>query len=250
MEGLKHHSKRIWIFLLLLVAWFAACQLELWSSYLLPSPQKVASTALVMLNSGELLEAVLVSLRRVFIGFCLAFVISFILGVWGALVPKVRPYYETLLDFIRHVPPLSLIPLLILWAGIGEASKIIIIVLATFAPMLLNIDAGLGGCDKKLLEVGKTLGFNTKELFTKIMLPAAGPSIFVGLRVGLGYSLRAIIGAELVAASSGLGYMILDAQTMSRTDKAIVGIIAIGLLGLCLDWLLGKLIQRLFPYVE
>lgn len=250
MEGLKHHSKRIWIFLLLLVAWFAACQLELWSSYLLPSPQKVASTALAMLNSGELLEAVLMSLRRVFIGFCLAFVISFILGVWGALVPKVRPYYETLLDFIRHVPPLSLIPLLILWAGIGEASKIIIIVLATFAPMLLNIDAGLGGCDKKLLEVGKTLGFNTKELFTKIMLPAAGPSIFVGLRVGLGYSLRAIIGAELVAASSGLGYMILDAQTMSRTDKAIVGIIAIGLLGLCLDWLLGKLMQKLFPYVE
>lgn len=250
MEGLKHHSKRIWIFLLLLVAWFGACQLELWSSYLLPSPQKVAGTAIAMLNSGELLEAVLVSLRRVFIGFCLAFVLSFVLGVWGALVPKVRPYYETLLDFIRHVPPLSLIPLLILWAGIGEASKIIIIVLATFAPMLLNIDAGLGGCDKKLLEVGKTLGFNTQELFLKIMLPAAGPSIFVGLRVGLGYSLRAIIGAELVAASSGLGYMILDAQTMSRTDKAIVGIIAIGLLGLCLDWLLGKLMRRLFPYLE
>lgn len=250
MEGLKHQSKKIWIFLLLLVAWFLACQLELWSSYLLPSPQKVASTALVMLNSGELLEAVLVSLRRVFIGFGLAFVMSFILGVWGALVPKVRPYYETLLDFIRHVPPLSLIPLLILWAGIGEASKIIIIVLATFAPMLLNIDAGLSGCDKKLLEVGKTLGFTKKQLFQKIMLPAAGPSIFVGLRVGLGYSLRAIIGAELVAASSGLGYMILDAQTMSRTDKAIVGIIAIGLLGLCLDWLLGKLMRRLFPYLE
>ena len=250
MEWLKHHSKRIWIFLLLLVAWFTACQLELWSSYLLPSPQKVAGTAIAMLNSGELLEAVLVSLRRVFIGFCLAFVLSFVLGVWGALVPKVRPYYETLLDFIRHVPPLSLIPLLILWAGIGEASKIIIIVLATFAPMLLNIDAGLGGCDKKLLEVGKTLGFSKKELFTKIMLPAAGPSVFVGLRVGLGYSLRAIIGAELVAASSGLGYMILDAQTMSRTDKAIVGIIAIGLLGLCLDWLLGKLMHRLFPYLE
>lgn len=250
MEGLKHHSKRIWIFLLLLVAWFMVCQLELWSSYLLPSPQKVAGTAIAMLNSGELIEAVLVSLRRVFIGFCLAFALSFSLGVWGALVPKVRPYYETLLDFIRHVPPLSLIPLLILWAGIGEASKIIIIVLATFAPMLLNIDAGLGGCDKKLLEVGKTLGFTKSQLFQRIMLPAAGPSIFVGLRVGLGYSLRAIIGAELVAASSGLGYMILDAQTMSRTDKAIVGIIAIGLLGLCLDWLLGKLMHKLFPYLE
>lgn len=250
MEGLKYQSKKIWIFLVLLAAWFIASQLGLWSSYILPSPQKVAGTAVTMLNSGELLEAVLVSLKRVLIGFCLAFVISFVLGIWGALVPKVRPYYETLLDFIRHVPPLSLIPLLILWAGIGETPKIIIIVLATFAPMLLNIDAGLAGCDKKLLEVGKTLGFTKRELFTKIMLPAAWPSVFVGMRVGLGYSLRAIIGAELVAASSGLGYMILDAQTMSRTDKAIVGIIAIGLLGLLLDSSLGWLKRRLFPYLE
>lgn len=250
MEGLKYQSKKIWIFLVLLAAWFIASQLGLWSSYILPSPQKVAGTAVTMLNNGELLEAVLVSLKRVLIGFCLAFVISFVLGIWGALVPKVRPYYETLLDFIRHVPPLSLIPLLILWAGIGETPKIIIIVLATFAPMLLNIDAGLAGCDKKLLEVGKTLGFTKRELFTKIMLPAAWPSVFVGMRVGLGYSLRAIIGAELVAASSGLGYMILDAQTMSRTDKAIVGIIAIGLLGLLLDSSLGWLKRRLFPYLE
>lgn len=238
------------IFLLLLVAWFVACGLEIWSSYVLPSPGMVWVAAMEMLASGELLDAVLVSFRRVFLGFGLAFVFAFIMGLVGVLLPSLRPYYTAFVDFVRHVPPLSLVPLLILWAGIGESPKIIVIFLATFGPMLLNIDAGLGGCDKKLIEVGRIVGFDKRQLFWKIMLPSAWPSIFVGMRVGLGYSLRAIIGAEMVAASSGLGYMILDAQTMSRTDKAIVGIVAIGLLGLCLDYFLGRLMKWLFPYLE
>lgn len=238
------------IFLLLLAAWFVACGLEIWSSYVLPSPGMVWVAAMEMLASGELLDAVLVSFRRVFLGFGLAFVFAFIMGLVGVLLPSLRPYYTAFVDFVRHVPPLSLVPLLILWAGIGESPKIIVIFLATFGPMLLNIDAGLGGCDKKLIEVGRIVGFDKRQLFWKIMLPSAWPSIFVGMRVGLGYSLRAIIGAEMVAASSGLGYMILDAQTMSRTDKAIVGIVAIGLLGLCLDYFLGRLMKWLFPYLE
>lgn len=242
-------GKRILIFFLLLIAWFLACEAKLWSTYILPTPTMVAETAASMLASGELFEAVVVSFRRVFFGFGSAFIIAFLLGIVGVMLPRLRPYYTAFVDFVRHVPPLSLIPLLILWAGIGEAPKIIVILLATFGPMLLNIDAGLGGCDKKLLEVGKILGFDRQMLFWRIMLPSAWPNIFVGLRVGLGYSLRAIIGAEMVAASSGLGYMILDAQTMSRTDKAIVGIIAIGVLGLCLDFVLGKVMRRLFPYL-
>jgi len=247
---IKRSSKSLIIFLLLLLGWALACQLHLWSSYILPPPQEVFATAIEMLKSGELVEAIYISFRRVFLGFGFAFILAFILGLIGVLLPGLRSYYAAFVDFIRHVPPLSLIPLLILWAGIGEAPKVLIILLATFGPMLLSIDAGLGGCDKKLLEVGRIIGFDKKQLFWKIMLPSAWPNIFVGMRVGLGYSLRAIIGAEMVAASSGLGYMILDAQTMSRTDKAIVGIIAIGILGLCLDFLLGKLMHKLFPYLE
>ena len=247
---LTRSGKKIVIFLVLLAAWLLVTELHIWSAYVLPAPSVVAATGLEMLVSGELLEAVLISFRRVFLGFGSAFVLAFALGLVGVLLPKLRPYYTSFVDFVRHVPPLSLIPLLILWAGIGEAPKIIVILLATFGPMLLNIDAGLGGCDKKLLEVGQIMGFDKKQLFRKIMLPSAWPNIFVGMRVGLGYSLRAIIGAEMVAASSGLGYMILDAQTMSRTDKAIVGIIAIGILGLCLDFVLGRLMHKLFPYIE
>jgi len=246
---LQQGSKQILIFLLLLAGWFLVCEARLWSTYILPTPFMVAETMVDMLADGELLEAVTVSFRRVFLGFGAAFILAFLLGVIGVMLPSLRPYYTSFVDFVRHIPPLSLIPLLILWAGIGELPKIIVILLATFGPMLLNIDAGLGGCDKKLLEVGYILGFDKRQLFWKIMLPSAWPNIFVGMRVGLGYSLRAIIGAEMVAASSGLGYMILDAQTMSRTDKAIVGIIAIGILGLLLDYILGKIMRKLFPYL-
>ena len=244
------NSKKLIIFAVLIGAWIIVAKLQIWSSYVLPAPEAVWKSAMEMLISGELLEATLVSFKRILLGFGIAFIFAFVLGLIGALFPKLRPYYTAFVDFIRHIPPLSVIPLLILWAGIGESSKVIVITLATFGPMLLSVDAGLGGCDKKLLEVGKIVGFTKQELFWKIMLPSAWPNIFVGMRVGLGYSLRAIIGAEMVAASSGLGYMILDSQTMSRTDKAIVGIIAIGVLGLCLDWALGILMRKLFPYIE
>ncbi len=242
--------KRFLIFILIILLWNLACQLQLWTPYILPSPARVGSTCLAMLRSGELTAAITISLQRIAIGFVLAFLLSFALALVGCRFPRLRPYYSYLIDFVRHVPPLSLIPLLILWAGIGEAPKIIVIVLAAFAPILLNIDAGLSGCDKKLLEVGNVLGLTPGQQFWQIRLPYALPNILVGLRIGLGYSLRAIIGAELVAASSGLGYLILDAQTMSRTDKALVGIIFIGILGLALDTLLKRLSHKLLPYRE
>lgn len=136
-----------------------------------------------------------------------------------------------LLVFIQHIPPLSLIPLLVLWFGIGETPKFLIIILATFFPIYLNMEDGLLRADPKLLEVGKTLGFSQRETLWKIRLPLALPTIVTGMRIGMGYSLRSIIGAEMIAADRGLGYFILDAQTMSRSDKVIVGILAIGLIG-------------------
>ena len=116
------------------------------------------------------------------------FVLAFVLGLVGVLLPGLRIYYVAFVDFVRHIPPLSLIPLLILWTGIGELPKMLIILLATFGPMLLNIDAGLGGCDKKLLELGQVLDLNKAQIFWRIRLPHALPNVFVGLRVGLGYS--------------------------------------------------------------
>lgn len=137
------------------------------------------------------------------------------------------------------------VPLLILRCGIRETTKTVIIVLASFFPMYLNIVKGFIGCDQKLLEVGNVFGYSRFERFTKIMLPYASADILVGMRIGLGYSWRAIIGAEMVAASFGLGHMILFAQQMSRTDKVIVGILVISLIGYATDCIFGCVIKKM-----
>ena len=157
-------------------------------------------------------------------------------------------YFENILEFIRNIPPISLIPLLILWFGIGEKSKIIIISLATFFPMFINIRYGIKNADKKLIEVGKSLGFSKVKIFFSIIMPHSIPNILSGMKIGIGYGFRAIVGAELVAASSGLGFMILDAQQLSRSDKAIVGIITIGIVGFLCDYLFSLLIRKISYY--
>jgi sulfonate transport system permease protein len=198
-----------------------------------------------MLLSGEIFRDIAISFGRVLKGFFIAFLLAFILGMISSLHPFSRQFYEYLLQFFRNVPPLSLIPLLILWCGIGETTKTVIIVLASFFPMYLNIVKGFSECDKNLLEVGEMFGYSKWKCFVKIMLPYASADILVGMRIGLGYSWRAIIGAEMVAASSGLGHLILFAQQMSRTDKVIVGILVIGCVGYLTDFLFGLVIKKL-----
>lgn len=218
----------------------------MFSPYVLPTPKKVAESFLKMLLSGEIFEDILISLGRVFKGFTIAFVCAFALGMLRILVPASEKYYEPIVQFFRNVPPLSMTPLFILWCGIGETTKTVIIVLASFFPMYLNIVKGFTGCDKHLLEVGDAFGYTGMEKFTHIVLPYASADILVGMRIGMGYSWRAIIGAEMIAASTGLGHMILFAQEMSRTDKVIVGIFVIGMVGLLTDKLFGYVIKKWF----
>lgn len=226
--------------------WFLICKLEMFSTYVLPTPEKVFDSFLKMLVSGEIFEDVLISFTRVCKGFFLAFVLAFLLGMFRILVPASEKYYEYIVQFLRNVPPLSLIPLLILWCGIGEMTKTVIIILASFFPMYLNIVKGFTGCDKKLLEVGNAFGYSKLEKFRHIVLPYASADILVGMRIGMGYSWRAIIGAEMIAASSGIGHMILFSQEMSRTDKVIVGIFVIGVVGLVTDKLFGIALNKVF----
>lgn len=228
----------------ILLLWFLVTNSGYWSLYILPSPIRVAKTAFALLKSGELLKHMAVSLTRVILGFSISFLIAFPIGVFMGLKKNVYYIFNPLLEFLRHVPPLALIPMLILWFGIGEKSKLIVIILASFFPMLLNILKGISNCDIKLIEVGQSFGFSKYKIFIKIILPSALKDILVGMRIGLGYSWRAIIGAELIAASSGIGYLILDSQQLSRPDKVIVGILVIGTLGTFIDWLFRLLINK------
>lgn len=225
-------------------AWFVVSRMGIFSAYVLPSPGKVFDIFLQMLASGEIFVDIIISFGRVFKGFLIAFILAFALGMFRTIVPEAAKYYEYILEFLRNVPPLSMIPLLILWCGIGETTKTIIIVLASFFPMYLNIVKGFTSCDNKLIEVGEVFGYTHLEKFTKIILPHASADIVVGMRIGMGYSWRAIIGAEMVAASTGLGHMILFSQQMSRTDKVIIGILVIGIVGLVTDLIFALIIKK------
>ena len=229
----------------ILLLWSMVCATEVFSPYVLPSPSKVLDTLGKMAASGEVLTDIWISFYRVINGFTIAFILAFILGTLRSLIPHSGHHYEYLVQFFRNVPPLSLVPLLILWFGIGELTKTIIIVLAAFFPMYLSIVKGFTGCDQKLLEVGEMFGCTKSQKFLRITLPYASADILVGMRIGLGYAWRAIIGAEMVAAATGLGHMILFAQQMSRTDKVIVGILVIGIVGYATDRLFGLAISKL-----
>ena len=236
--------KPYYIFAVLLALWYIASRMEIWNTYLLPPPWKVGATFRTMLERGEITASILVSLRRVLTGLSISFVLAFLLGVVTAYWPSRSEYLRHITNFMRNVPPLSLISLLILWFGIGETSKLIVIVLASFFPMYLNISKGFSECDRRLMEVGQSMGFSGFRIFWKICLPYAREDILVGLRTGLGYSWRALIGAEMFAAASGLGYMIVYAQQMSWSDKVLIGIFLIGLIGTLSDWLFSLLIRK------
>ena len=244
-EWMKRKLKQLVLPAGILIIWYACSHSGLWSTYVLPTPDKVWATFWTMLCNGQLFGHILISLRRVFSGYLIAFALAFCFGVLAGVMPKKAVYYGHILEFLRQIPPISLIPLIILWSGIGETSKVIIIVLAAFFPMFLNIEQGVVGCDPKLLEVGTLLGFDRWQKFFRIVLPAAVPDILVGMRIGMGYSWRAIIGAEMIAASQGLGHLILDAQQMSRSDKIIVGIMVIGVIGIICDRVWVFLMKKL-----
>lgn len=221
--------------LLLLFLWWYGSRRGWWNAFLLPSPSLVVSAFFSALRDGELQRHVFASLGRIVRGFGLSAALAMAAALFCAWFPPLEEQLRPSLEFLRHIPPMSVIPVLILWFGIGEAPKVILIVLATFFPVFMNTLQGINGCDTRLIEVGKVFRYSRWQIFKFIVLPASIPSILTGLRLGLGYSWRSLVAAELVAASSGLGYMILDAEQLSRSDVVIMGIFVIGALGALLD---------------
>ena len=243
IKNVSFFKTSITVFILILL-WTFVTDIGIFSPYVLPSPFKVLDSFFNMVLTGELFLDIYISSIRVFKGFFLATLVAFFLAMIKIILPKFAEYYESIIQFLKNVPPLSLISLLILWFGIGETTKIFIIVLTSFFPIYLNTVKGFLSCDIKLIEVGKVYNYSKKDIFFKIILPYAMADILIGMRIGLGYSWRAIIGAEMIAAASGLGHMILFAQQMSRTDKVIVGIFVIGIVGYFTDRIFAFFISK------
>jgi len=236
--------------LAVLAAWVVVTRLEMVSPYLLPPPLTVLEAAVELASAGLLHIHVFTSLGRVLTGFAFTAVFAIPLAVFIYFFDLAEGYLRFVLEFIRNTPPLATVPLLILWFGIGEAPKLAVIILASFFPIFLNTLNGLRQSDRGLIEMADTLDLTGWEKLRFVLLPGALPQIITGLRLGFGYSWRALIGAELIAASAGLGYMILDAEELARTDIVFVGIIAIGTLGYSFDLVFRGLVGKCFFYTR
>ncbi|MEN3931142.1 ABC transporter permease [Microvirga sp. W0021] len=219
-------------------------------SILLPSPAMAFSAAVELVCDGVLFEHIVVSIKRLTSGYILAVALSLPAAFMLSQSVWAKRILNPTLEFLRQIPPLAMMPLLILWLGIGEAQKVGIIILACFFPIFLGALGGIAQCDPKLKEVGRISGLNNPQILWRIVLPSALPAIVIGLRIALGQGWRALVGAELVASAAGLGYMIVDAENLARTDIIVVGIIVIGILGLTSDWVARWLIVRFAPWVK
>lgn len=248
MKRFQHFLLASLLPLLTLAAWqyFAGST----GSYLLPSPSAVLSTLVSLASSGELARHIGISTLRVAEGFLITSAAAIGLGVALGLSPILHRIFSHWLDFWRQVPPLSLLPMLILWFGLGELSKLAIVILATFFPVFLATYDAVSRPNRDLLELGSLYGFSPQETLLQLRLPMALPEVFTGLRIGLGYSWRSLIGAEMFAASSGLGFLIIDGEEMARPDVVLAGIIAIGIAGSCADalmWFISRRFRVLHP---
>ncbi len=240
-DRLKGFALTIFIPAVVILVWWGLGHWRMLNPYLTPSPGAVIDAAVDAVLSGELWLNSCVSLARVFVGFLLTACMALPLAAFLYFSPTSERLLRVPLTVLRVTPPLALIPLLILWLGIGEESKLAVIILASFFPIFLNSLDGLKNTDSRLLEMADTIDLTRWDIFVSILLPSALPSVITGLRIGFGYSWRALIGAELIAAASGIGYMILDAEQLARTDRMFVGIILIGVLGFVFDIILSRI---------
>ncbi|MEZ4726855.1 MAG: ABC transporter permease [Caldilineaceae bacterium] len=230
--------------LLLLVLWQVVVAVGIFERSQLPAPLDVVLAAREMINRNELHIHIGASLVRVLQGFVFGSAAAIVLGLAVGLSREIESFVAPTLQAIRAVPSLAWVPLLILWMGIDEAPKITLVAIGVFFPVYTNLVAGIRGIDRKLVEVGHAYGLRALELVRHILLPAALPSLSTGLRIGLAQGWLFLVAAELIAASRGLGFLLIDSQNTGRSDIIVLSIVLLALIGKASDWLLQRLERR------
>lgn len=230
---------------LIVIIWHWISLSGLVHAMLLPAPVNVLDTALALLKNGELTFHIYVSVIRVLEGFIIAASIALVLGVSMGVSRQVNQLFQPFFQILRPIPPMAWIPLSILWFGIEENSKIFIIVIGSFFPIITNILSGMRQTENKYVELARAFEIPQKKFILKVILPGALPFIMSGLRTGLGYAWMCVVAAELSAGMAGIGYMLMDARAMNLIDQVIVAMISIGLVGWLMDMLLLKIEKAL-----
>jgi sulfonate transport system permease protein len=229
--------------IIVVLIWKAADIFGLIKPYTLPPPEKVLKTALEFLQDGTLIEHIKASVLRVAEGFLIALVLALVVGVGIGLFKKLEIFTDALLQILKPIPPIAWIPLSILWFGIGEGSKVFIIVVGAFFPILINTIDGIKNIDSRFLELSRVYEVKRLRVITKVILPGAMPFIMTGIRVGLGNAWMCVVAAEMIAATRGIGYMLMDGRNLAKPDMVILGMLIIGIIGKLMDDLL-KVISK------
>jgi len=240
MSGLRRFISPVALVLL----WQAGSMAGLISPRTLAAPSTILATAWQLTASGELPYHLLVSLRRVALGLALGLTVGTLLAIVAGLSRRGEDVVDAPMQAMRTLPFLALVPLFILWFGIGELPKVLLVALGTTFPIYLNLFAGIRGVDPKLAEAGRVFGLDRRGLVWNVILPGALPAALIGLRYGLGVAWLSLVIAEQINASAGIGYLINDARDFLRTDVIVVGLLVYALLGLVADALVRVLERR------
>lgn len=222
----------------IIIIWAVMEQEGKLNSVILPAPADIVETFISSVRDGSLPVNLGISILRVFKGYAISAVVGVSLGILVGLSAHLERITNLLVQILRPIPPIAWIPLVILWFGIGESGKIFLIFLGGFFTIFINVADGIHQTDPKLIEVSKALETPFFKHVFQVVIPSAAPNIFTGLRVGLGSCWTCVVAAELVASSTGIGYMIMNARQFGRTDIVIVGMLAIGICGKIMDSLL------------
>lgn len=236
----------------LLLAWVLLSQFHLVNPLFLPAPSAVweafVTTAVSGYQGSRLDQHLAASLERVLAGWLLACVIGIPLGFLMGLSRKAKAVFDPVIEFYRPLPPLGLYTLIVLWLGIGEASKVTLLFLAALPPISISATEAVANIDRAHITAVLALGANRRQLLRHVILPACLPGICTGMRISLGFTYTVLVAAEIVAATAGVGWMVWDAAKFLLSDVVIMGLIVLGLTGLGLDLLLRCLERALTPW--
>lgn len=254
MEPLAPISKRLYLglssasFVVFVLVWSLLTYTGLVDRLFLPTPTDIVKSAVTLFTQFDFIKDIGATVVRVLIGFGAAVIVGVPLGIFIGTFKVVEAWFEPMISFIRYMPASAFIPLFILWIGIGDLEKMTVIFVGSFFSLVLMIAVEVSNIRRELVEAAYTLGSTKTSVLRSVFLPASLPGIMESTRMVLGWAWTYIIVAELIAASSGIGHVILESQRMLNTGNNIVGILTIGVLGLVSDLAFKAFIHKMFPW--
>lgn len=249
-SGLPVVTFSIVSFCTMIALWCVLCYGGFVNKVFLPPPHTVIASLVSMARDGTLLSYTWISTYRILVGWGLSVLFAVPLGMLIATSPKIKAVFQPVTEFARYLPVVALVPLTLLYFGIGEGQKYAIIFLGTFFQLLLMVADSVSSVDRNLLNSAATLGASKLQRYFLVLLPASLPSLMDDLRLTVGWAWTYLVVAEMVAAESGLGYMVLKSQRFLATDKIFAGLLMIGFVGLVTDYVFRLLTRIVVPWYE